>query len=256
MVIVVDHDTGLLIWAAPGRETRTVHAFFDQLGAERCKLLTHLSADGADWISGPAAARALQAVLCADPFHVVSWATGALDEVRREVWRTARHAGAITAIRHGSRTIRVSSGDAKDLKHARYALWKTPRTSPAGRKPNSPGSKTQPLPLARLPAQRRTADRVQTQRRRRQARPDPMAILGRPLPHPRIHRTRERSAGTFPASTPPSTTGSATASSNRSTPKSASSPELPTASTSPPPSSPWPCSPSAASDHRSQEDDH
>jgi transposase len=123
---VVDHDTGLLIWAAPGREASTVHAFFDQLGAERCRLLTHLSADGADWIAGPAAARAPQAILCADPFHVVSWATGALDEVRREVWRTARHAGAITAVRHGSRTIRVSSGDARDLKHARYALWKNP----------------------------------------------------------------------------------------------------------------------------------
>jgi Helix-turn-helix domain of transposase family ISL3/Transposase len=44
LVIVVNHDTGMLIWAAPGRETKTVHAFFDQLGEERCKLLAHLSA--------------------------------------------------------------------------------------------------------------------------------------------------------------------------------------------------------------------
>src|SRR5450631_4456504 len=99
LVIVADHDTGMLIWAAPGRETRTVHAFFDQLGEERCRLLTHLSADGADWIAGPAAARAPQAVLCADPFHVVSWATGVPGEVRREVWRTARQAGATTTAR-------------------------------------------------------------------------------------------------------------------------------------------------------------
>ena len=126
LVIVVNHDTGMLIWAAPGRQASTVHAFFDQLGEERCKLLTHLSADGADWISGPAAARAPQAILCADPFHVVSWATGALDEVRREVWRTARQAGAATNVRHRSRTIRISSGGARDLKHARYALWKNP----------------------------------------------------------------------------------------------------------------------------------
>ena len=52
LVIVVNHDTGMLIWAAPGRETKTVHAFFDALGEERCKLLTCLSADGADWIAG------------------------------------------------------------------------------------------------------------------------------------------------------------------------------------------------------------
>ena len=28
--------------------------------------------------------------------------------------------------RPGTPTIRISSGDAKDLKHARYALWKNP----------------------------------------------------------------------------------------------------------------------------------
>ena len=39
-------------------------------------------------------------------------ATDALDEVRREVWNEARKAGAIAA--------------AKDLKGARYALWKNP----------------------------------------------------------------------------------------------------------------------------------
>ncbi len=48
IVIVVNHDTGMLIWAASGRGTKTVHAFFDSLGDERCKLLTHLFADGAD----------------------------------------------------------------------------------------------------------------------------------------------------------------------------------------------------------------
>src|SRR5258707_15890280 len=116
----------MLIWAPPGREAAPVPAFFDQLGEERCRLLPPLPADGADWISGPAAARAPQAVLCADPFHVVSRATGALDEVRREVWRTARQAGAITPVRHLSRTIRISSGDAKSLARARYALWKNP----------------------------------------------------------------------------------------------------------------------------------
>jgi transposase len=126
IVVVVDHDTGRLVWAAPGRESKTVHAFFDALGAERAARITHVSADGADWIAGAVEARAPQAVLCADPFHVVSWATGALDEVRREVWRTARQAGAAAPTRHLSRTIRISSGDAKDLKHARYALWKNP----------------------------------------------------------------------------------------------------------------------------------
>ena len=113
IVVVVDHDTGRLVWAAPGREAKTAHAFFDALGAARAARITHVSADGADWIAGVVAARAPQAILCADPFHVVSWATGALDEVRREVWRTARQAGAATPVRHLSRYARWPAGPTK-----------------------------------------------------------------------------------------------------------------------------------------------
>ena len=90
LVIVVDHDTGKLVWAAAGRSRGTVRAFFDALGEGRTAELTHVSADGAEWIAGPVRERAPQAVLCADPFHVVGWATEALDEVRRGVWRAAR----------------------------------------------------------------------------------------------------------------------------------------------------------------------
>ena len=74
---VVDHDTGRLVWAAPGRDQATLHAFFDLLGPERCKLITHVSADAADWIAHVVAQRCPQAVQAMDPFHVVA--------VRREV---------------------------------------------------------------------------------------------------------------------------------------------------------------------------
>jgi transposase len=126
LVVVVDHDSGRLVWAAPGRDTATMNAFFDALGPDRSAALTHVSADGADWIASVVAGRAPQAVLCADPFHVVSWATDALDEVRREAWRQARADGQVTRRRNGSRTVRVSTDSARDLKRARYALWKNP----------------------------------------------------------------------------------------------------------------------------------
>lgn len=126
LVIVVDHDSGLLIWAAPGHDRKTLEAFFDRLGPGRAAELTHVSADGADWICGVVAGRAPQAILCADPFHVVSWATGALDEVRREVWRQARAAGELASRPHNSRVLHLSTGSARDLKRARYTLWKNP----------------------------------------------------------------------------------------------------------------------------------
>jgi transposase len=119
LTVVVDHDSGRLVWAAPGRDKATLAVFFDALGEQRCAQITHVSADGADWISSVVTDRCPNAVRCADPFHVVRWATDALDEVRRQAWNEAR--GAVTQRRAGR-----STGQAKALKGARYALWKNP----------------------------------------------------------------------------------------------------------------------------------
>lgn len=126
LTIVVDHDTGRLVWAAPGRDQATVRAFFDALGPERCKQITHVSADGANWIADVVAERCPNAVRCADPFHVVKWATAALDEVRREAWNAAR--GDVRAHRaRRAAGLRVeAAGHAKALKNSRFALWKNP----------------------------------------------------------------------------------------------------------------------------------
>jgi transposase len=127
LTVVVDHDTGRLVWAAPGRDRVTLRAFFEILGAERCRWLTHVSADGAPWIADVVAERAPQAVLCADPFHVIGWATEALDEVRRTAWNDARRAaGNDTRTTAGGRRINLSRSNAKKFKGSRYALWKNP----------------------------------------------------------------------------------------------------------------------------------
>ena len=109
LVVVVDHDSRRLVWAAPERGRGTVRAFFDALGAQRAAQLTHVSADGAAWISDPVHERAPQAVLCADPFHVVGWATEALDEVRRGVWRDARAAAAVKNTPTGGRVLLITT---------------------------------------------------------------------------------------------------------------------------------------------------
>ena len=119
LTVVVDHDARRLVWAAPGRDKATLHRFFDALGEARCAGITHVSADAADWIAAVVADRCPTAVRCADPFHVVAWATDALDEVRRQAWNTAR--GAVT-----QRRAPQATGTARALKHARYALWKNP----------------------------------------------------------------------------------------------------------------------------------
>src|SRR5664279_6040519 len=112
LTVVVDHDTGVLLWAHPGRDQKTLEKFFDRLGEQRCAQITLVSADAAPWIASVVADRCQNAELCLDPFHIVAWATKALDEVRREVWNAARKGGQKTL--------------AKDLKNARFALWKNP----------------------------------------------------------------------------------------------------------------------------------
>jgi transposase len=112
LTVVVDHDSGVLLWAHPGRDRKTLEMFFDRLGVERSAQLRLVSADAAEWIAAVVADRCPNAELCLDPYHIVAWATAALDEVRREVWNAAR--------KNGQKSI------AKELKGARFALWKNP----------------------------------------------------------------------------------------------------------------------------------
>ena len=112
LTIVVDHDSGRLVWAAVGRDKVTLNKFFDLVGDERCAQIRLVSADGASWIGDVVAERAKNATLCIDSFHVCQWASKALDEVRRQVWNEARKRG--------------MSQHAKELKGCRYALWRNP----------------------------------------------------------------------------------------------------------------------------------
>lgn len=131
LMVVVDHDTRALVWAAPGRSSATVREFFDLLGPERCGQITHVSADGADFIDSIVAATCPNAVRVADPFHVVKWATEALDEVRRGAWNDARALARAEPKRGRGRPPadappRPGGERARALKGARYSLWKNP----------------------------------------------------------------------------------------------------------------------------------
>jgi transposase len=112
LTVVVDHDTGRLLWAAPGRDKATLVEFFELLGPERCAQISLVSADAAEWIYVAVADKCRNAKQCLDPFHVVAWATKALDKVRGRIWAQAR--------RDGQKAL------AGDIKGARYALWKNP----------------------------------------------------------------------------------------------------------------------------------
>ena len=97
LTVVCDHLTGKVIWAARGRTKDTVGAFFDALGDERAANLQFVTCDGAEWIRAVVAERAKGATICLDTFHLIGWATDALDEVRREEWNRLRRTGGAKA---------------------------------------------------------------------------------------------------------------------------------------------------------------
>lgn len=71
LMCVTDHDSGALVWAAPGRSQATADAFHDALGPERCSRLRAVSLElHGGWI-GATRAHAPQALICADPFDVI-----------------------------------------------------------------------------------------------------------------------------------------------------------------------------------------
>jgi len=114
LTVVLDHDSGRLLWASPGRNEEKLRSFFDALGPVRCKQLQLVSANAASYIANVVRERCPNAVLCLAPFHIVKWATEAHDEVRRDVWNQLR--------RDGKRE------QAQTLKRSRWALWKRPES--------------------------------------------------------------------------------------------------------------------------------
>ena len=93
LTVVCDHVTGKVVWAATGRSKDTVRAFFAALGPVRAAALQFVSADGAEWIRTVVAEQAPDAIVTLDTFHLVGWATDAVDEVRRAEWNALRRSG-------------------------------------------------------------------------------------------------------------------------------------------------------------------
>jgi transposase len=112
--LVVDHDRARVVWGAAGRDAKTLDQFFDELGPDRSAAIEAVSMDlGPAYLkSVTAEGHAPQALVCADPFHLVKLVGDALDEVRRDLWQQLR--------------LLPDDRYAKAFKGSRWALLKNP----------------------------------------------------------------------------------------------------------------------------------
>ena len=112
LTVVANHRTGKVVWCDQGKDTATANRFFDDLGPVGSATLTAVSMDMGKAFPKAVAARAPQAVICWDPFHVVALGTRELDVVRRNHWN------------HLRRT--TDAATASKFKGVRWALLRNP----------------------------------------------------------------------------------------------------------------------------------
>jgi len=93
ITLVVDRDRGRLVWAAPGRSAHVLRASFDTIGEEAAARIEVVSRDAGPWITTVLDERRPGAIQCKDPFHVVGWATEAVELERRDQARSFRYVG-------------------------------------------------------------------------------------------------------------------------------------------------------------------
>jgi len=90
---VQDLETGEIIWASDGYGDEVLKVFFESLTKEQRAGIEYVVADGAKWITRQVEAFCPKAKRCVDPFHVVGWATEALDTARKRLSDDAKKNG-------------------------------------------------------------------------------------------------------------------------------------------------------------------
>ena len=83
MTVIVNHDTGAVVWCHDGDGKEVFGEFLSGLTEEQRASIELVSADGARWVDEAMAEWLPGAARCIDTFHVVQWATDLLDEVRK-----------------------------------------------------------------------------------------------------------------------------------------------------------------------------
>ena len=112
ITVVVDHKRHRVIWAHGGYGKEVLDLFFRQLTDEQRASIKAVTGDGAKWIDASVKEHLPNAERVLDSFHIVSWMTGTLDQVRKRLWNQARRGNDKTAT--------------ETMKGLKYAVLKNP----------------------------------------------------------------------------------------------------------------------------------
>jgi transposase len=129
VTVVVDHDRRCVIWVHEGYGKDVLKKFMEKLTWEQRAAIKEVSCDGARWIKESIEKYLPNAERCVDFFHVVQWATEAMDRVRKDAWHEARKTSGKAAKRSPGRppkTAPKADRTAEEIKGSKYAFGKAP----------------------------------------------------------------------------------------------------------------------------------
>jgi transposase len=129
LTVVADHDQGgRVVWAAEGRNSKVLEAFYDELGEAGCAGLQAISLDLGGAYQKATNSKAPHVRQCADPFHVIKLANEAIDKTRRVAWNQARQQAVVKRGRGRPRQDAPPPprNQSRWVKHSRWALVKDP----------------------------------------------------------------------------------------------------------------------------------
>jgi transposase len=109
VTVVVDHERGVVVWSSKGKNAKTLKAFFEELGPERCAAIESVTIDMSRAYISVVKDQVPHARLVFDRFHVQRLVQDALDETRRDEVRAAE-----------------TKEEKKVLKNTRWSLLKSP----------------------------------------------------------------------------------------------------------------------------------
>ncbi len=112
LTVVLDHDTGKVVWASKGKTADTLGTFFDLIGQAQCDGITTVTIDMSAAYEKAIREHLPNATIIFDRFHVQQLSSDAVDEVRRAQHRALQEAGA--------------TEEATVIKGTRFALLKNP----------------------------------------------------------------------------------------------------------------------------------
>lgn len=112
ITVVVDHKRKRVIRAHDGYGKEVLDLFFRQLTDEQRASIKAVTGDGAKWIDASVKEHLPNAERVLDSFHIVSWMTDTLDQVRQRLWNQDRHGNDKTAT--------------ETMKGLKYAVLKNP----------------------------------------------------------------------------------------------------------------------------------